>query len=183
MHLKMSSGKGWPFCFGLNVLIYYINRVKCGVYLIYSVHFGVSIWRIKYPIKWSALLTHWGRDKMDAISQTIFSSVFFLNENVWIPKTISLKFVPKGPINNIPSLVQIMAWCRPGDKPLSEPMMVSSLTHICVTRSQWVKSQVQQKWPLDDKLKFHSTINHRNSKYTLNSFTMVSKIVEPFIYI
>ena len=32
-------------------------------------------------------------------------------------------FVPKGPIDNIPVLVQIMAWCRPGDKPLSEPIM------------------------------------------------------------
>ena len=62
----------------------------------------------------------------------------FLNENVWIPIEISLKFVPKGSINNIPVLVQIMAWCRPGDKPLSEPMMVSLLTHICVTRPQWV---------------------------------------------
>ena len=47
----------------------------------------------------------------------------FLNENVWIQIKISLKFVPKGPINNIPALVQIMAWCRIGDKPLSEPMM------------------------------------------------------------
>ena len=28
-------------------------------------------------------------------------------------------------INNIPALVQIMAWRRPGDKQLSEPMMVS----------------------------------------------------------
>ena len=62
-----------------------------------------------------------------------------LNENVWIPNKISMKFVPKGPINNIPSLVQIMAWRRPGDKTLSEPMMVSSLTHICITRPQWVK--------------------------------------------
>ena len=58
---------------------------------------------------------------------------------------ISLKFVPKGPINNIPALVQIMAWRRmawrrPGDKPISGPMMVSLLTHICVTRPQWVKS-------------------------------------------
>ena len=35
-----------------------------------------------------------------------------------------MKFVPKGPINNIPALVQIMAWRRLGDKPLSEPMMV-----------------------------------------------------------
>ena len=63
----------------------------------------------------------------------------FLNENVWILIKISLKFVPKGPINNIPGLVQIMAWHRPGDKPLSEPMMVSLQTHICVTRPQWVK--------------------------------------------
>ena len=63
----------------------------------------------------------------------------FLNENVWIPIKISLNFVRKGPINNIPALVQIMAWCRPGDKPLSEPMMVSLPTHICVTRPQWVK--------------------------------------------
>ena len=58
----------------------------------------------------------------------------FLNENVWISLKISLKFVPRVQINNIPALVQIMAWRRPGDKPLSEPMMDSLLTHICVTR-------------------------------------------------
>ena len=62
----------------------------------------------------------------------------FLNENVWIPIEISLKFVPKGPINNIPALVRIMAWRRPGDKLLSEPMMVRLPAHICVTRPQWV---------------------------------------------
>ena len=62
-----------------------------------------------------------------------------LNENVWISIEVTLKYVRKGPINNIPALVQIMAWRRPGDKPLSEPMMVSLLTHICVTRPQWVK--------------------------------------------
>ena len=33
-----------------------------------------------------------------------------------------------------------MAWRRPGDKPLSEPMMVRLPTHICVTRPQWVKT-------------------------------------------
>ena len=66
----------------------------------------------------------------------IFKCIF-LRENVWIPNKISLKFVPKGPINNIPAMVQIMAWRRPGDKPLSEPMMVSLLTHTCVTRPQW----------------------------------------------
>ena len=48
----------------------------------------------------------------------IFKCIF-LKRNVWIPTKISLKFVPKGPINNIPALVQRMAWRRPGDKPLS----------------------------------------------------------------
>ena len=69
----------------------------------------------------------------------IFKSIF-LNKNVLISIKISLKFVPRCPINNIPALVQIMDWCRPGDNPLSEPMMVSLSTHICVTRPQWVMS-------------------------------------------
>ena len=60
----------------------------------------------------------------------------FLNETVVILIRISLKFVPKGPIKNIPALVQIMAWHRPGDKSLSEPVMVRLPTHICITRPQ-----------------------------------------------
>ena len=64
----------------------------------------------------------------------------FLNENAWISINISLKFVPRGPINNIPTLVQVMAWHRPGDKPLSEPMMVRLPMPICVTWPQWVNT-------------------------------------------
>ena len=64
----------------------------------------------------------------------------FLNENIWISINISLKFVPRGPINIIITLVQVMAWRRPGDKPLSETMMVRLPTHVCVTRPQWVKT-------------------------------------------
>ena len=48
-------------------------------------------------------------------------------------------------IYNIPALVLIMAWRRPGDKPLPETMMISLLTHICVTRPQWVNAL----WPSD----------------------------------
>ena len=55
-------------------------------------------------------------------AEMIFNCIF-LNKNVWIPIQIALKFVPNGPINNIPALVQIMAWRRTDDKPLSEPMM------------------------------------------------------------
>ena len=50
----------------------------------------------------------------------------FLNESVWILIMISLKFLPLGPINNIPALV--------GGMPFSEPMMVRLLTHIYISR-------------------------------------------------
>ena len=39
-----------------------------------------------------------------------------------------------------------MAWRRPGDKPLSEPMMVVLPTHMCVTRPQWDKGGVTTDW-------------------------------------
>ena len=64
----------------------------------------------------------------------------FLQLKLLIFINTSLKFVPKVRINNIPILVQIIAWRRPGDKPLSGPAMVSLLTHICVTRPQWINN-------------------------------------------
>ena len=108
------------------------------------------------PVPFTCIRISDGRVHMDLYVDTAFNTLkprrnrrynaddifkcIFLRENVWIPTKISLKFVPKGQFNNILALVQIMAWRRPGDKPLSEPMMVSLLTHICVTRPQWVKS-------------------------------------------
>ena len=80
-------------------------------------------------------LRHHGRHFADDTFKRMF-----LNENVRISIKISLKFVPKGPMINVSALVQIMAWRRPGDKPLSEPMMVSLLTHICITLPQWIKT-------------------------------------------
>ena len=92
------------------------------------------------------VFTHWpewintlrprqnGRHFADDIFKWIF-----LTENVWILINISLKFVPMVQINDIPAFVQIMTWRRPGAKPLSKPMLLSSLTHIRVARPQWVK--------------------------------------------
>ena len=45
-----------------------------------------------------------------------------------------------------------MAWRRPGAEPLSEPMMVSLLTRICVTRPQWVNVCI-------DCLQFYKGVN------------------------
>ena len=69
-----------------------------------------------------------------------------------------LKFVLKGPIHNIPTLLQIMACRRPGDKPLSEPLTVSLLAHICITLPQWVK-----------------TPEYRPCMYNTNHFNKVSQ--------
>ena len=62
--------------------------------------------------------------------------LIFLNENVKFSTKISLKFVPKGPIDNIPALVKVMAWRRS----CVSLVVVSLLTHICVTRPQWVNT-------------------------------------------
>ena len=69
----------------------------------------------------------------------IFKCIF-LNENVWISLKISLKFAFEVWINNITALVQIIASCRPGNKPLSELMMISLLMLICLIQPQWVKT-------------------------------------------
>ena len=88
---------------------------------------------------WMPINTLRSRQNRRHFADDIFKCIF-LNENVWIPIKISLKFVPQGPINNIPALVQIMAWRRPGDKPFCGPMIVRLPTHICVTRPQWVNA-------------------------------------------
>ena len=78
-----------------------------------------------------------GQHFADIIFKCIFS-----NGNVGISIKFSLKFVPQGLINKIPALVQIMAWRHPGDKPLSEPKLISLLTHICVAQPQWVNKLI-----------------------------------------
>ena len=55
------------------------------------------------------LLTHWGQGKMAAILQMTLSKIFLFNETLRMLIKISLKCIPKGPTNNIPALVQIMA--------------------------------------------------------------------------
>ena len=63
----------------------------------------------------------------------------------WKCKKIWLRFhwslLPRVQLTIFTTLIQIMAWRRPADKSLSEPMMFSLLTHIRVTRPQWVKKQ------------------------------------------
>ena len=82
---------------------------------------GLSIkWGMLSKIIWTHLPRHKnGRHFTDDIFKRIF-----LNGNVRISIQISLKFVPKGPVDNKSELVSVMAWRRTGDKPLPKPVPV-----------------------------------------------------------
>ena len=122
-------------CFGLLVCKPFVESWDGGpcVQSVMATHSLYGPWE-----RWLGLNTLRPRQNGRHFADDTFKRIF-LNENVRISIKISLKFVPMGPINIIPALVQIMAWRRSGDKALSEPMMVSLLTHICVTLPQWVK--------------------------------------------
>ena len=116
-----------------------INSCYFIVDVIFLIRFIVCKWLINYMVyhcqKYDSIL--WC--KMGCMVLSVCQSVLktlrprqngchfpegiFLNWNVWILIKISLEFIPKGPINNIPALVQIMAWHWIGDQTLSEPMM------------------------------------------------------------
>ena len=70
----------------------------------------------------NALINSSPLDKMAAILADDIFKCIFVNEIFSILIKISLKFVPKGSIDNNPALVMIMAWRLIGDKPLSESM-------------------------------------------------------------
>ena len=72
------------------------------------------------------------RDEIPIILAGDIFKCIFLNENDSIPISISLKSVPRSPIDNKPALVQVIAWLQTGDKPLSEPMM----THLTTAYMQ-----------------------------------------------
>ena len=79
-------------------------------------------------------------------SDDVFKYVLLI-ETIEISMNISLKFVIKVPINNIPTMVQIMAWRRKGDKPLSETMIVSWKKHAYFYMHQYMDVWVSNPEP------------------------------------
>ena len=130
------------FCFVLWMHDSFWNKNSWLFWLMYSKnsHWVVPIHEFVFQL-WYDINTLRLRQNSRHFANDVFECIF-VNENVWISLKISLKFVPKLPVNNIPALVQILAWHCSGDTPLSEPMMVTLLTHICVTWPQWVKTNL-----------------------------------------
>ena len=86
----------------------------------------LHIWVVMHPSR-DMVIVWWlntlrQRQNGRHFPDNIFTCIF-VNENWCILIKFSLKYVRKGPIDNNPALVQIMAWRQSGDKPLSEPMM------------------------------------------------------------
>ena len=96
----------------------------------------ISFWSQSFKAVDFSQLVCFGRFVYSNTKKLLILHMTFSNALSSISIKISLTFVSKGPINSVPLLVQKMAWHRPGDKPLSEPILVS----LCVTRPQWVNT-------------------------------------------
>ena len=96
---------------------------------------GLPTYRPVFDI---ACLTHWGRNEIDVILQTTFWNAFSWMKMYCLWSKFLWSLFPRVPFKSISASGQIMACCRPGNKPLSQPMLRSLLTHTCVTRPQWV---------------------------------------------
>ena len=100
------------------------------------------------------------------IADDIFKCIF-VNENDWISIKISLKFIPKSPIDNKSVLDQVMAWRRQAPSHYLNQCWPSFLTHICGTRGRWVKSW----WPAKT-MQHHrtwSTLSHKMAYRLFNT--------------
>ena len=123
MHLEMSSAKCCSIHLCLNVLMAWclmtaICDTTHGTTNSQWVKFNDSHWHhIKLSWIWFCFLQHIGAETKWLPFCWQYFETIFLNENVRILIKVSLKFVPKGPFNNIPSSVQIMAWRQPGQIP------------------------------------------------------------------
>ena len=93
---------------------------------------------ISYSGKISSLYWIRALDKTDDISETTFSNALPWMKMLDSSNNFTEVCFPGYKWQYIPILVQIMAWHHTGNKPLSEPMLVSLLPHICIIQPQWV---------------------------------------------
>ena len=104
--------------------------------MLYIVHSWHSLGHIRFYHMW-VLINHQYIVSQPIVTGDIFNEAeaiwlslcWFSNAFYWwkmheFRLNFHRSFFPNGPINNYPALVQIMARRGPGDKPLSEPMMV-----------------------------------------------------------
>ena len=141
---------GWPLYETFPDTVAEDGRVVINIFWVVIDPYYPSTLVLSLRMKTIKRLTHWSREKMAANIQTTFSNAFS-----WMKRHTFLLRIHW--INNILSLVQIVAWRRPGDKPSFEPTMVRLPSHIFVTRPQWVKTTEHHNVTKLNKYWIHST--------------------------
>ena len=113
-----------------------LNQWRLVYWRIYaSFGFNELSFPLVIPANWNIVLafssglTNWGRHFCRRHIHMHYFEWKYMNFEIK-----SLKFVPEDPINYMSALVQIMARCRKGNKPLFEPM-TAWLTDACVRHS------------------------------------------------
>ena len=139
--LLFSSGYNVNMCYGFGKCYIHCKRIRVIPY-----SNDVSIWfggnKTFNPVD-----TLRPRQTGPHVANDMFKCIF-LNENVWISIKISPKFVSRGAINNMPTLVQIMAWGRPGNKRLSGSMITGAYMRqsSSMGKKMWVSMVPLRKW-------------------------------------
>ena len=116
-----AQGNNWDHClFSLPILCFPWNMQTGFFYVVYG-YTLTSWWIVVIYVNISFNSSRLGQND-HYFGRWQFQMHFFYENDV-IPLRISLKFVPRSPINNKPALVQVIAWHQTGDKPLPEPML------------------------------------------------------------
>ena len=114
---------------------------SCFMWCQCNIWVAIVVWVTCIPRKdfRNPVLTHWGRDKFPPFRRRHFQMHFLEWKCLYFDSNF-IEVSSWGSSYNMSVLVQIMAWCRPCDKPLSEPMMAILPTYLCVTLPQWFKT-------------------------------------------
>ena len=109
------------------------------------------------------------------------SKCISLNENGRIPIHISLNFIPKSPVDNKSTLVQVIAWRRTGDKPLPEPIMTKSID--AYMRALGGDELIVLYASVDTEISIRSIMYKLQSWYCEGKMLKFASFIKQFIYI
>ena len=126
------------------------------------------------------MLTHWGRE-MAAIFRTTFPDAFFLMklfelrmhfDRILFPRVQLIKCSIRSDNDLSPVRRQAVIWTNA----VLLLMMVSLLTHICVTRPQWIKPLRAELFCVNIKIYFNPLYDFTNCERSWNSSPRKTRI-------
>ena len=131
--------------YNLWVIIWFIYNAnlykRISIRPMFSQSINLSEPSVRYAVKsaWSFLVNSSPSGENGPLfADDMFKRIFF-NVNIWISNKISLEYIPRGLIDNMSVLVQIMAWPVQVPSHYLNQCWPSSPMHICSTRGRWVK--------------------------------------------